>query len=71
MLPLQTVEEKLIVWTLLDTGLRVSELCSLTLDNVQWQHVALLVAGKGVLVPLCSEGGLAYVSVPTIVGPLG
>ena len=29
----QTVEEKLIVWTLLDTGLRVSELCSLTLDN--------------------------------------
>jgi integrase/recombinase XerD len=31
----QTVEEKLIVWTLLDTGLRVSELCSLTLDNLQ------------------------------------
>jgi Phage integrase family len=27
----QTVEEKLIVWTLLDTGLRVSELCSLAL----------------------------------------
>jgi integrase/recombinase XerD len=27
-------EEKLIVWTLLDTGLRVSELCSLTRDNV-------------------------------------
>ena len=29
----QTVEEKLIVWTLLDTGLRVSELFSLILDN--------------------------------------
>ena len=26
-------EEKLIVWTLLDTGLRVSELCALTLDK--------------------------------------
>ena len=39
-------EEKLIVWTLLDTGLRVSELCSLTLDNVQWQQRALRVAGK-------------------------
>jgi len=40
-------EEKLIVWTLLDTGLRVSELCALTLDNVQWQQRALRVAGKG------------------------
>src|SRR6476469_8614920 len=36
----QTVEEKLIVWTLLDTGLRVSELCSLTLDNIHWQQRA-------------------------------
>ena len=40
-------EEKLIVWTLLDTGLRVSELCALTPDNVQWQQRALRVAGKG------------------------
>jgi integrase/recombinase XerD len=39
-------EEKLIVWTLLDTGLRVSELCSLTRDNVQWQQLALRVTGK-------------------------
>ena len=39
-------EEKLIVWTLLDTGLRVSELCSLTLDNVQWQQRSLRVTGK-------------------------
>src|SRR3954470_154159 len=40
-------EEKLIVWTLLDTGLRVSELCALTPDNVQRQQRALRVAGKG------------------------
>ena len=39
-------EEKLIVWTLLDTGLRVSELCALTLDNVQWQQRFLRVTGK-------------------------
>ncbi len=39
-------EEKLIVWTLLDTGLRVSELCSLTRDNVQWQQPSLRVTGK-------------------------
>ena len=36
-------EEKLVVWTLLDTGLRVSELCSLTRDNVQWQQRSLRV----------------------------
>ena len=39
-------EEKLVVWTLLDTGLRVSELCSLTRDNVQWQQRSLRVTGK-------------------------
>jgi integrase/recombinase XerD len=42
----RSAEEKLIVWTLLDTGLRVSELCSLTLDNVQWQQRALRVTGR-------------------------
>ena len=42
----RSVEEKLIVWTLLDTGLRVSELCSLTLDSVQWQQRAVRVTGK-------------------------
>ena len=43
----RSLEEKLIVWSLLDTGLRVSELCSLTLDNIQWQQRALRVSGKG------------------------
>ena len=38
-------EEKLVVWTLLDTGLRVSELCALTRDNVQWQERSLHVTG--------------------------
>ena len=33
----ETLQEKLIIWTLLDTGLRVSELCNLTLENIQWQ----------------------------------
>ena len=40
------VEEKLIVWTLLDAGLRVSELGSLTLDSLQWQQRAIRVTGK-------------------------
>ncbi len=42
-----TPEEKLIVWTLLDTGLRIGELCSLTSQNVMWQQKALKVSGKG------------------------
>jgi len=43
----ETGEEKLIVWTLLDTGLRVSELASLTKANLDWQGHRLMVYGKG------------------------
>lgn len=43
----ETVEERLVVWTLLDTGLRVSELCSLTREHVLWQQRQLRVKGKG------------------------
>lgn len=43
----QTTEEKLIVWTLLDTGLRIAELCSLTPHNMLWQQKALRINGKG------------------------
>jgi integrase/recombinase XerD len=42
-----THEEKLIVWTLLDTGLRVAELANLTKDNLDWQAHRLMVYGKG------------------------
>jgi integrase/recombinase XerD len=43
----QTTDEKLVVWTLLDTGLRVSELCNLTPSHVLWQQRALRISGKG------------------------
>ena len=43
----QTTKEKLLVWTLLDTGLRVSELCSLTAESIQWQQRAIRIKGKG------------------------
>jgi len=39
--------EKLVVWTLLDTGLRVSELCGLRREDVQWQANRIAVLGKG------------------------
>jgi len=42
-----TVEEKLIIWTLLDTGLRVSELCSLTPQHILWQQKSIRISGKG------------------------
>jgi len=42
-----THEEKLIVWTLLDTGLRVAELANLKKDNLDWQGHRIMVYGKG------------------------
>jgi len=39
--------EQLIVWTLLDTGLRVGELCALTSKDILWQQRQLRVRGKG------------------------
>lgn len=43
----QNHNEKLVVWILLDTGLRVSELASLTSQNVLWQEKRIVVYGKG------------------------
>lgn len=43
----QTGLEKLIVWTLLDTGLRVSELTDLTREQIDWQGKRLTIYGKG------------------------
>lgn len=43
----ETLQEKLILWTLLDTGLRVSELCGLTPQHIQWQQKSIRITGKG------------------------
>src|SRR5262245_58477129 len=40
-------EETLIIWTLLDTGLRVSELAGLKKHNLDWQNHRLMIYGKG------------------------
>jgi integrase/recombinase XerD len=42
----ETPTERLIVWTLLDTGLRVSELCDLTPKNVLWQQHQLRIRAE-------------------------
>ena len=43
----ETPAERLVVWALLDTGLRVGELCRLTSKNVLWQPRQLRIKGKG------------------------
>ena len=43
----RTFREKLIVFTLLDTGIRVSELAGLTSADIQWQEKRLKIRGKG------------------------
>jgi integrase/recombinase XerD len=43
----QTAEEKIVIWTLLDTGLRVAELAGLTKENIDWQTHRLTIYGKG------------------------
>ena len=43
----ETPTERLVVWTLLDTGLRVGELCALTSKDVLWQQRQLRFKGKG------------------------
>lgn len=39
--------DKFVVWTLLDTGLRLSEFADLTKQNIQWQERRLVIYGKG------------------------
>ena len=42
-----SVNEKLCVWGLLETGLRVSELAGLRAGQIQWQQRAIRIKGKG------------------------
>ena len=43
----RSTQEKLIIWPLLDCGLRVSELCGITPEQIQWQQRCLRIKGKG------------------------
>lgn len=42
-----STREKLIIWTLLDTGLRIHELVNLRAENIDWQGHQLIIHGKG------------------------
>jgi integrase/recombinase XerD len=43
----ETTAERLVVWTLLDTGLRIGELCGLSPGSSLWHQRQLRVKGKG------------------------
>ncbi len=42
----ESLEEKLVVWTLLDTGMRVSELCNLKAEQILRRKKAIRILGK-------------------------
>ena len=42
----ETFREKLVVWSLLDMGLRVSEFCDLRRKDIQWQENKVVIWGK-------------------------
>lgn len=43
----QSPFERLVIWTLLDTGLRVGELAALSSQDVDWQRDSMVIWGKG------------------------
>ena len=43
----ETFRHKFVIWTLLDTGLRLSEFAGLKKENIQWQERRLVIYGKG------------------------
>jgi len=54
----ETFEEKLVVWTLPDTGLRVSELANLNKTNIQWQERQIWFMVKTALMAKRPKEGL-------------
>ncbi len=42
-----TPKEKLVIWTLIDTGMRVSEFSNIKKDDIHWQEGRIIIYGKG------------------------
>ncbi len=43
----ETHVERLVIWTFLDTGMRISELATLKRSQVDWQNHHVTIYGKG------------------------
>ena len=59
----RSIEERLVVWTLLDTGLRLGELATLTRRNVDGYRHRLTVYGKGGVSGLMSKRRVVPLSI--------
>lgn len=55
-----SARERMVVWTLLDSGMRVEELCNLTSKDIDWQRHSIIVYGKNTT----GEGGKKRRTVP-------
>jgi len=42
----RTIQERMLIWTLLDTGLRINEYCNLDPRNINWQGHYITIYGK-------------------------
>lgn len=42
----KTIQERMLVWTLLDTGIRINEYCKLSPKNINWQGHYITIHGK-------------------------
>lgn len=43
----ETSKEKFVIWMILETGMRVSEIANLKKENIQWQEKRIMLYGKG------------------------
>ena len=43
----ETLKERLVIWTLLDTGMRLGELAGLKKTDIDWKRYRLTVYGNG------------------------
>lgn len=63
-------KEKLVIWTLLDTGIRVEELVTLTSREIDWQRHAFAVYGKDTVANGSGHKKRRVVNMPDRIRPL-
>lgn len=59
-----TPKERLVVWTLLDTGLRIEEFCGITPKDIDWARHKVMVRGKNVKANGSGEKKERWVPIP-------
>lgn len=60
----ETSQERLVIWTLLDTGLRIGEFCSIKPQMIDWARHKIKVLGKNTLANGSGEKKERWVPIP-------